>query len=28
LEEGINGLCKVRAELDCTFAWEASGQNQ
>ena len=24
LEEGVNGLCKVRSELDCTFAWNAS----
>ena len=21
LEEGINGLCRVRAELDCSFSW-------
>jgi len=27
LEEGINGLCKVRSELDCTFAWNASLKN-
>ena len=27
LEEGINGLCKVRSELDCTFAWNASSRN-
>lgn len=27
LEEGINGLCKVRSELDCTFAWNASLRN-
>ena len=26
LEQGIDGLCRVRAELDCTFAWNASGQ--
>ena len=26
LEHGIDGLCRVRAELDCTFAWNASGQ--
>ena len=25
LEQGIDGLCRVRAELDCTFAWNASG---
>ena len=24
LDEGINGLCKVRSELDCTFAWNAT----
>jgi hypothetical protein len=24
LEEGINGLCKVRSELDCTYAWNAT----
>ena len=24
LEEGINGLCKVRSELDCTYAWHAT----
>ena len=24
LEQGIDGLCKVRAELDCTFAWNTS----
>ena len=24
LEEGIDGLCKVRSELDCTFAWNAT----
>ena len=24
LEEGINGLSKVRSELDCSFAWDAS----
>ena len=27
LEEGINGLCKVRSELDYTFAWNASSRN-
>ena len=21
LEDGINGLCRVRAELDCSFSW-------
>ena len=26
LEQGIDGLCRVRAELDCTFAWNTSGQ--
>ena len=26
LEQGIDGLCRVRAELDCTFAWNESGQ--
>ena len=26
LEQGIDGLCRVRAELDCTFAWNSSGQ--
>ena len=26
LEQGIDGLCRVRSELDCTFAWNASGQ--
>tara|TARA_B100001996_G_scaffold321468_1_gene265953 strand:+ start:513 stop:911 length:399 start_codon:yes stop_codon:yes gene_type:complete len=24
LDEGINGLCKVRSELDCTFAWNTT----
>ena len=27
LEEGINGLYKVRSELDCTFAWNSSSKN-
>jgi len=27
LDEGINGLCKVRSELDCTFAWNATIKN-
>jgi len=27
LDEGINGLCKVRSELDCTFAWDATIKN-
>ena len=27
LEEGVNGLCKVRSELDCTFAWNSSSTN-
>ena len=27
LEQGIDGLCKVRAELDCTFAWNASASS-
>ncbi len=27
LEQGIDGLCKVRAELDCTFAWNTSTDN-
>ena len=27
LEEGVNGLCKVRSELDCTFAWNSSSAN-
>ena len=27
LEQGIDGLCKVRAELDCTFAWNTSADN-
>ena len=22
--QGIDGLCKVRSELDCTFAWDTS----
>ena len=22
--QGVDGLCKVRAELDCTFAWDTS----
>ena len=24
--QGVDGLCKVRAELDCTFAWDTSIQ--
>ena len=24
LDEGISGLCKVRSELDCTFAWNTT----
>lgn len=24
LEDGINGLCRVRAELDCSFSWTRS----
>ena len=27
LDQGINGLCKVSAELDCTFAWNASASS-
>ena len=26
LEQGVDGLCKVRSELDCTFAWDTSVQ--
>ena len=24
LEDGVNGLCRVRAELDCSFSWNRS----
>ena len=24
LEDGVNGLCRVRAELDCSFSWSRS----
>ena len=24
LEDGVNGLCRVRAELDCSFSWTRS----
>ncbi len=24
LEDGVNGLCRVRAELDCSFSWRRS----
>ena len=27
LDEGLEGLCKVRSELDVTFAWNASREN-
>ena len=28
LEDGINGLCRVRAELDCSFSWTRSQEDQ
>ena len=28
LEDGVNGLCRVRAELDCSFSWTRSQENQ
>ncbi len=24
IEDGVNGLCRVRAELDCSFSWTRS----
>ncbi len=27
LNEGVEGLCKVRSELDVTFAWNSTGKN-
>ncbi len=27
LNEGVEGLCKVRSELDVTFAWNTTGKN-
>ena len=27
LEDGVNGLCRVRAELDCSFSWRRSQED-